>query len=129
MTPGRRPRVVVVGRLPEKMDIAVAVLESHGYEATGVLSEPEALRAIAEQDQLFAVVAGGAVDEAAQDRLRAAAEPKGAVLIAASIGHDDPKVHFTNQVVPKLDDARARSTSRQATGPPSRGPIPGSSDP
>jgi len=128
MTPGRRPRVVVVGRLPEKMDIAVAVLESHGYEATGVLSEPEALRAIAEQDQLFAVVAGGAVDEAAQDRLRAAAEPKGAVLIAAYIGHDDPKVHSRTMSSRNSTTPAIERTSRQAKGPPSRGPIPGSSD-
>jgi hypothetical protein len=30
-----------------------------------------------------------------------------------NIGHDDPKVHFTNHVIPKLDNARDRSTSRQ----------------
>jgi hypothetical protein len=76
-------RVIVVGRSPEKMDAAIAVLESHGFAAIGVFSEPEAARAISEQDELFAVVAGGSIDELAQERLRAAAEPKGAVLITA----------------------------------------------
>lgn len=98
--------VVVVGRSPEKMDVAVAVLESHGFVATGVFSEQEALRAIAALDELFAVVAGGSIDEPAQDRLRAAAAPKGAVLITAHIGHDDPEAHFGTHVIPKLIAAR-----------------------
>jgi CBS-domain-containing membrane protein len=102
-------RVIVVGRSPEKMDAAIAVLESHGFAATGVFSEQEAARAIAEQDELFAVVAGGSIDQPAQERLRAAAGPKGAVLITAYIGHDDPKVHFENHVIPKLADARDRA--------------------
>ena len=106
MTTPDRLHVVVVGRLPEKMSRATAVLESHGFVATGVFSEDEAWRAIAEHEQLFAVVAGGSIDEAAQDRLRAAAAPKGAVLITASIGHDDPTVHFTQHVIPKLIEAR-----------------------
>lgn len=95
-------RVIVVGRTPEKMAAAIAVLESHGYAATGVFSEDEAARAIADHDELFAVVAGGAIDEPARDRLRAAAEPKGAVLVTAYIGNDDPTVHFTDHVIPKL---------------------------
>ena len=98
--------VIVVGRSPEKMSGATAVLESQGFAATGVFSEDEAQRAIAEHEQLFAVVAGGSIDEAALDRLRAAAAPKGAVLITAFIGHDDPAVHFTQQVIPKLIEAR-----------------------
>ena len=101
--------VIVVGRSPEKMDAAITVLESHGFAATGVFSEQEAARAIAEQDELFAVVAGGSIDEPAQERLRAAAAPKGAVLITAYIGHDDPTVHFENHVIPKLADARDRA--------------------
>jgi hypothetical protein len=106
MTTPDRLHVVVVGRSPEKMKVATAVLESHGFAATGVFSEDEARRAIAEREELFAVVAGGSIDEAAQDRLRAAAAPKGAVLIPASIGHDDPEVHFTEHVIPKLIEAR-----------------------
>jgi len=100
--------VIVVGRSPEKMEVATAVLESHGFAATGVFSEDEARRAIAEQELVFAVVAGGSIDEAGQARLRAAAGPKGAVLVTASIGHDDPGVHFTEHVVPKLIEARDR---------------------
>jgi CheY-like chemotaxis protein len=106
MTTPDRLHVVVVGRSPEKMKVATAVLESHGFAATGVFSEDEARLAIAEQEQVFAVVAGGSIDEAAQARLRAAAAPKGAVLITASIGHDDPEVHFTEHVIPKLIEAR-----------------------
>ena len=90
------------------MRVTTAVLESHGFAAIGVFSEDEARLAIAEEEQLFAVVAGGSIDETAQDRLRAAAAPKGAVLITASIGHDDPRVHFTQYVIPKLIKARDR---------------------
>jgi CheY-like chemotaxis protein len=50
--------VIVVGRSPEKMRVVTAVLESHGFAATGVFSEDEARRVIAEQEQVFAVVAG-----------------------------------------------------------------------
>jgi threonine dehydrogenase-like Zn-dependent dehydrogenase len=105
-------RVIVVGRSPEKMDAAIAVLESHGYAAIGVFSEPEAARAISEQNDLFAVVAGGSIDEPAQERLRAAAEPKGAVLITAYIGQDDPSVHFENHVIPQLAAARDPAENR-----------------
>lgn len=100
--------VIVVGRSPEKMEVATAVLESHGFAATGVFSEDEARRAIAEQEEVFAVVAGGSIDEAGQSRLRAAAAQRGAVLITAFIGHDGPRVHFTEHVVPKLMEARDR---------------------
>jgi saccharopine dehydrogenase-like NADP-dependent oxidoreductase len=122
-------RVIVVGRSPEKMDAAIAVLESHGFTATGVFSEQEAACAIAEQDELVAVVAGGSIDEPAQERLRAAAAPKGAVLITAYIGHDDPTGHFTNHVIPKLADPRDRAHQQTGEGLPSRGSIPGLGDP
>jgi hypothetical protein len=107
MTTSDALKVIVVGRAPEKMAIATAVLESHGFAATGVFSEDEARRAIAEHDRIFAVVAGGSIDEAGQDRLRAAAAQKGAVLIPANIGHADPKVHFTEIIVPRLIEARS----------------------
>jgi saccharopine dehydrogenase-like NADP-dependent oxidoreductase len=100
--------VVVVGRSPEKMAQAKAVLASYGFAATGVYSEQAALQVIAEHDDLFAVVAGGSVDQTARKRLEAAAASKGAVLVTANIGHDDPAVHFTKHVVPKLIEARDR---------------------
>lgn len=100
--------VIVVGRDPEKMKPAVAVLESAGFAATGVFSEAEAMTAIADHTDLFAVVAGGFLDEPARDRLGAAAAAKNAVLVTAAIGHDDPAMHFTDHVVPKLIEARDR---------------------
>ena len=69
--------VIVVGRSPEKMEVATAVLESHGFAATGVFSEDEARCAIGAQEQIFAVVAGGSIDEAAQVALRVATAQKG----------------------------------------------------
>jgi hypothetical protein len=100
------PRVIVVGRLPEKMAPAIEVIEAHGFAATGVFSEHEATEAIAEPGPLFAVVTGGAIDEPARARLRAQAATKDAVLVTASIGHEDPKTHFTEHVIPKLTAAR-----------------------
>jgi len=101
-------RVIVVGRDPEKMEPAVAVLESAGFAAIGVFSEAEAMTAIADRSALFAVVAGGFLDEAARGRLGAAAAARGAVLVTAAIGHDDPRKHFLDHVVPKLVEARDR---------------------
>jgi hypothetical protein len=108
--------VIVVGRAPEKMAAATAVLESHGFAATGVFSEEEARRVIAKHDRLFAVVAGGSIDDAGQNRLRAAAALKGAVLITANIGHDDPTVYFTESVIPRLIEARDRAHDGRSTG-------------
>jgi heptaprenylglyceryl phosphate synthase len=101
-------RVIVVGRLPEKMGVAIKVIEAHGFAATGVYSEQEAQDAIAEPEELFAVVTGGAVDAPARARLQARAAAKGAVLVTASIGHEDPKTHFTEHVIPKLIAARRK---------------------
>jgi hypothetical protein len=103
--------VIIVGRAPEKMAVVTAVLESHGFAATGVFSEAEAQRAIAGHSQFFAVVTGGSMDEAGQHRLRAAAALKGAFLISANIGHDDPKFHFTDDVIPRLTELRDRAGS------------------
>jgi hypothetical protein len=94
--------VLVVGGSPQKMALALAVLESNGYDAIGVHSEEAAQREIAVHDELFAVVAGGVIEKPARDRLRSAAARKGAALVTAQIGHDDPAVHFTNRVLPKL---------------------------
>lgn len=102
----RADNVIVVGRSPQKMRDATAVLESHGFSATATFSEDEARHAIAGHAELLAVVAGGAIDKAGQDRLRVAAGRQGAVLITASIGHDDPREHFTEHVIPKLIEAR-----------------------
>jgi hypothetical protein len=95
-------RVVVVGRSPEKMEAATAVLEAHGFAATGVYSEREARQAIADDGALFAIVTGGSIDEPARERLRAFAATRGGVLVTASIGHGDPTAHFTDHVVPQL---------------------------
>ena len=105
--------MVVVGRSPEKMRAAAAVLERHGFTVVGVFTEADALRAIAESDALLAVVAGGSVSDAARDRLRAAAASRGAVIVDAAIGHADPTAHFTSEVLPHLVAAR---TARAAPG-------------
>lgn len=100
--------VIVVGRSADKMEVATAVLESHGFAATGAFSEEEARTAIEAHNSLFAVAAGRFLDAPAQNRLRTAAAEKGAALITASIGHDDPKVHFTAMVIRKLVEERVR---------------------
>jgi CBS-domain-containing membrane protein len=98
--------VVVVGRSPEKMRAATAVLQTHGFAVVGVFTEADALCAIAAHDSLLAVVAGGSVSAPARERLRAAAEPHGAVILDAAIGHADPTAHFTSEVLPHLIAAR-----------------------
>ena len=98
--------VVVVGRSPEKMRAASTVLETRGFAVVGVFTEAAALRAIAAHDSLLAVVAGGSVSAAARERLRAAAEIRGAVIVDAAIGHADPAEHFTSEVLPHLIAAR-----------------------
>ena len=65
--------VVVVGRAPEKMREAAAVLEADDYTVVGVFSEDEALSAIAEHPGLLAVVAGGSVSPTTRRRPRTAA--------------------------------------------------------
>jgi CBS domain-containing protein len=95
--------VVVVGRSPEKMRAATAVLEGHGFAVVGVFTEADALRAIAAGD---ALVAGGSVAAPARERLQAAAS-RGAVIVDAAIGHADPTSHFTYEVLPHLIAARS----------------------
>jgi len=99
--------VVVVGRSPEKMRPATAVLERYGFAVVGVFTEADALRAIAAGDALLAVVAGGSVSAPARERLRAAAASRGAVTVDAAIGHADPTAHFTSEVLPHLMAARS----------------------
>ena len=105
--------VVVVGRSPEKMRAATAVLERRGFTVVGVFSEADALQAITGSDDLLAVVAGGSVSAAARDRLRAAAASRCAVIVDAAIGHADPAEHFTSEVLPHLVAAH---TARAAHG-------------
>jgi hypothetical protein len=102
--------VVVLGRSPLKMQAATTVLERYGFAVVGVFTEADALRAIAAHDGLLAVVAGGSVSAPARERLRAAAEPLGAVIVDTAIGHADPTAHFTHDVLPHLIAAR---TSRR----------------
>jgi saccharopine dehydrogenase-like NADP-dependent oxidoreductase len=102
---GSESTVVVLGRSPEKMRAASAVLETHGFAVVGVFTEADALRVIAGHDSLLAVVAGGSVSAAARERLRAAAA-HGVVIVDAAIGHADPAAHFTSEVLPHLIAAR-----------------------
>jgi hypothetical protein len=99
--------VVVVGRSPEKMRAASAVLEASGFAIVGVFTEADALRAVAEHHTLLAVVAGGSVSAAVRERLRVAAEARGAMVVDAYIGHSDPAAHFESVVLPRLREARA----------------------
>ena len=103
-----RGHVVVVGKSPEKMGEALGVLRSAGFDATGTFEREEALAAIAAQDRLVAVVAGGSVDEQLEADLRAAAELKGGQVVRAYIGHGDPTGHFRDHVLPQLDQLDAR---------------------
>ncbi|KZM71665.1 hypothetical protein [Nocardia terpenica] len=113
----RTRRVVVAGGSPAKMGSALAVLTSHGFDATGVFSEREAHQAISRADEIFAVVAGGFLAEPAQNRLRAAAASRGAILITANIGHQDPTEYFSTHIVPQLVAADDRPCA-QATAIP-----------
>lgn len=103
-----RGHVIVVGRAPEKMRDALDVLRSAGFTATGTFSRGEALAAIAAQDRIFAVVAGGSVDDQLEVELQAAGETKGAQVVRAYIGHDDPTRHFQDHVLPQLEQLAAR---------------------
>jgi hypothetical protein len=105
-----RGHVIVVGRSPDKMRGAIGVLRTAGFSATGTFDRDQALDAIAAHDRLFAVVAGGSVDQQLEAELRAAAEPKGAQVVRAFIGHQDPARHFEDHVLPQLEhlDARRR---------------------
>jgi PhnB protein len=111
MTAGSGSTVVVVGRAPEKMRDAVAVLEPAGFTVIGVFSEAEALSAIADHEGLLAVVAGGSVSPAARRRLRAATRGD-TVIVDANIGHGDPADHFRSVILPQLDAARTARTTR-----------------
>jgi PhnB protein len=105
--------VVVVGRSPEKMRAAAAVLEADGFTVIGVFGEAEALRAIADHPELLAVVAGGSVSPTTRRRLRLAA-PVAAVMIDADIGHGDPADHFRSVVLPQLGAVRTARANRTA---------------
>jgi hypothetical protein len=98
-----RGHVVVVGRSREKMRQALEVLRTAGFTGSGTFDRDEALTAIAAHQDLFAVVAGGSVDQQLEADLRAAAEPKGAHLVRADIGHTDPARHFHDHVLPQLE--------------------------
>jgi len=105
--------VVVVGRAPEKMREAAAVLETDGFTVIGVFDEAEALRAIADHPGLLAVVAGGSVSPTTRRRLRVAA-PVASVIIDANIGHGDPADHFRSVVLPQLGAIRTARAIRAA---------------
>ena len=102
-----RGHVVVVGRSRAKMREALRVLESAGFTSTGTFNRDEAMAAIAAQDTLFAVVAGGSVDRETEAELRAAAEAKGGHLVRANIGEGNPTQHFIDYVLPQLEKLRS----------------------
>ncbi|MBF6172363.1 hypothetical protein [Nocardia blacklockiae] len=103
----RTRRVVVAGGSPAKMQLALDVLISAGFETTGVFSESEAHQAISQTGELFAGVAGGFLAQPAQHRLRTDAASRGTILITAGIGHQDPTEYFSTQIVA----ARPRAVS------------------
>jgi hypothetical protein len=103
-----RGHVIVVGRSPDKMREAIAVLRTAGFTTTGTFDRDHALDAITAHDRLLAVVAGGSVDEQFEAELRAAAEPKGAQVVRAFIGDQDPARHFQDHVLPQLEQLAAR---------------------
>jgi hypothetical protein len=108
-----RGHVIVVGRSPDKMREAIDVLRTAGFTVTGTFDRDQALDAIAAHDQLFAVVAGGSVDQQLEAELCAAAEPKGAEVVRAFIGHQDPARHFEDHVLPQLEQLDARQQGQQ----------------
>jgi hypothetical protein len=112
----RESTVVVLGRSPEKMRAATTVLEQDGFAVIGVFTEADALGAIADDDGLLAVVAGGSVSAAARERLRVAAAAHGAVIVDAAIGHSDPAEHFTQEVLPHLIAARTDRAAARSAG-------------
>jgi hypothetical protein len=105
-----RGHVIVVGRAPEKMREALDVLRSAGFSATGTFNRREALAAVAAHERLLAVVAGGSVDEHLEADLRAASEAKGAQIVRAYVGHEDPTRHFQDRVLPVLEQLAASAT-------------------
>jgi PhnB protein len=124
--------VVVMGRAPEKMREATAVLEADDFTVVGVFGEDEALRAIADHPGLLAVVAGGSVSPTTRRRLRIAA-PVSAVIIDAGIGHGDPADHFRSAILPQLGAirtarairmARADADASSPTDQPQEEPVP-----
>jgi predicted outer membrane protein len=108
-----RGRVIVVGRSPDKMREAIDVLRTAGFTVTGTFDRDQALDAIATHDELFAVVAGGSVDQQLEAELCAAAEPKGAGVVRAFIGHQDPARHFEDHVLPQLEQLAARQQGQE----------------
>ena len=103
----RRTAVEDIAALPAKMREALRVLESAGFTSTGTFNRDEAMAAIAAQDTLFAVVAGGSVDRETEAELRAAAEAKGGHLVRANIGEGNPTQHFIDYVLPQLEKLRS----------------------
>lgn len=106
MTAPAATRVIVVGRLPERLAIAVDVLRSHGFAPTGVHTEQDAQLALAEGGRVLAVVAGGGVPEEARERLNQTTAEAGAAFFGVSIGQHDPRQYFEEQVLPLLVAAR-----------------------
>ncbi|MDB4985975.1 MAG: nadph-dependent fmn reductase [Myxococcaceae bacterium] len=109
-------QVVVIGRLLEKLQGALAGLKAAGYEPHGALTEAEAMALIYAAERVFAVVCGGAVDDATQARIAHAAKLKGALMFKVSLAGHEPEAYFRDHVLPRLEKARtAREAARKIT--------------
>jgi ketosteroid isomerase-like protein len=103
--------VIIAGGDPENMRGAEAAVREAGFGTIATFSEEEALAAIRRTAKPFAVVTGGAFDQAAHDRMAAVAKPKGAIMLKAFLrihppNHSAAKAQFAEQVVPALVAAR-----------------------
>lgn len=99
--------VIIAGKEPAKMRGAVAALQAAGFETQPTFSEAEALAATERAASVFAIVAGGAIDDAGYQRLALAGAARGALLLRTAIGEEDPREHFERDVVPRLSAAHA----------------------
>jgi NAD(P)H-dependent FMN reductase len=101
-----RDGVVVVGRARWKMREALRVLRNAGYSAVGTFNDDGAAKAIATAEDLLAVVLGGSVSAGSAERLRLLAASRGASTVRTAINHTDPAQHFTDDVLPQLEEIR-----------------------
>ncbi len=110
--------VIIAGADAENMRGAQAAVREAGFDPIATFSEEEALASIRRTEKPFAVITGGAFDQAAHDRMAAVAKPKGAIMIKAFVGvsrpdHSAAKAYFVEHIVPAL--VAARGVKRTST--------------
>jgi len=103
---GGGEQIVVVGAAPWKLRDALAVLDQAGFKPAGAVDRSEAIAAIETSDRLLALVLGGAVTSELEQELIAIAAPKGAAILHTAIGEADPTEHYTQHVLPQLEELR-----------------------